>query len=304
MEDDEFLECLCQVVTTPDHFKGLYKYLKGRNLILDFLANGKMVVVKGVIVGTDILKTGCDGECDSIYDAIALSLNEARHDRVASLFEAAHARPKWKDMFDMFMRGFTLRYPPEKNSMPLKRFLTLHGKEFSKQHPEIFDNICQRLVRESRWKLDNPASQRLLIDLAGQPSLLTPLAFALGFLYDVSDTLRLSFIQYGYKEALEEGLKEQYYDGGEHLWNVMMNEYSNQFFGEYPNTDEARSAALKNFKPTKQDLEEAWAKKNALNFQEKVLARLNQYLDFIPSSLVTIIYGYTTIPATWLDVGK
>ena len=44
---------------------------------------------------------------------------------------------------------------------------------------------------------------------------------------------------------------------------------SNQFSGEYPSTDEARSIALKNFKPTKQDLEEEWAKKNAQNSQTK-----------------------------------
>ena len=84
--------------------------------------------------------------------------------------------------------------------------------------------------------------------------------------------------------------------------DVMVSKYPNQFSGEYPSTDEARSIALKNFKPTKQDREEEWAKKNAPDFQVKVLARLNQYLDFIPSILVTIIHGYTTIPATWLDI--
>ena len=67
--------------------------------------------------------------------------------------------------------------------MPLKRFLTLHGEEFSKKHPAIFETICEELVVELRWRLDNLASQKLLIDLVGQPSLLTPVAFARGFLY-------------------------------------------------------------------------------------------------------------------------
>ena len=80
--------------------------------------------------------------------------------------------------------------------------------------------------------------------------------------------------------------------------------YPNQFSGAYPSTDEARTAALMNFKPTKQDREEEWAKKNAPDFQVKVLARLNEYLDFIPSTLVTIIYDYATISATWIDVEK
>ena len=64
----------------------------------------------------------------------------------------------------------------------------------------------------------------------------------------------------------------------------MVNKYPNQFSGEYPSTDEARKIVLQNFKPTKQDREEAWAKENAPDFQVQVLARLNQYLDFIPLS--------------------
>ena len=125
--------------------------------------------------------------------------------------------------------------------------------------------FAKRLVGKLRWQLDNPASQKLLIDLVGQPSLLTPVAFAGGFLYDADDADRANFIKYGYKEALEEGLKEEYDDGGRRLWAVMVSKHPNQFSGEYPSTDEARAAALENFKPTKQDLEEAWAKRNAPN---------------------------------------
>jgi hypothetical protein len=82
-----------------------------------------------------------------------------------------------------------------------------------------------------------------------------------------------------------------------------VSKYPDQFSGAYPSTDEERNIALKGFKPTKQDREEEWAKKNTTPyFQAKVLARLGQHLDFIPSTLVTIIYNYTTIPVTWLDV--
>ena len=65
------------------------------------------------------------------------------------LFEAARERPKWKHDFGYFVIGFFQRYPPEEDSMPLKRFITLHGEEFSKKHPVTFETICQRLV----WKL-------------------------------------------------------------------------------------------------------------------------------------------------------
>ena len=58
-------------------------------MIPDFLAHGEMVLVRKVIVETDLLETESFGECDSIYDAIALSLKEDHHDRVSSLFGAA-----------------------------------------------------------------------------------------------------------------------------------------------------------------------------------------------------------------------
>ena len=96
----------------------------------------------------DLLKTEDYGECDSIYDAMALSLKGDRHDRVAGLFEAAHERPDWKNEFDWFVIGFFARYPPEKNSMPLKRFLTLHGEEFSKKHPATFENYLRKVSVE------------------------------------------------------------------------------------------------------------------------------------------------------------
>ena len=178
--------------------------------------------------------------------------------------------------------------------MPLKRFLTLHGEEFSKKHPAIFETICQELVGRLKWQLDNPASQKLLIDLVGQPSLLTPVAFAKGFLYGANDTDRANFIKYGYKEAIEEGLKEEYRYGGRKLWAVMVSKYPNQFSGEYPSTDEARAVALKDFKPTKQDREEAWAKRNAPNLQMKLEMLVP---DLLPKVLLGIVSEYAV---TWI----
>ena len=106
MSDEELLKCLCQVVTTLDQFKGLYEYLKQRDMVPGFLAHGEMVVVRKVIVETDLLETDNYGRCDSIYDAIALSLKEDRHERVAGLFEAAQERPDWKNRFESFVEGF------------------------------------------------------------------------------------------------------------------------------------------------------------------------------------------------------
>ena len=80
-------------------------------MVPGFLAHGEMVLVRKVIVETDLLETERFGRCDSIYDAIALSLNEDRHDRVAGLFEAAQERPDWKNKFDWFVGGFFHKIP-------------------------------------------------------------------------------------------------------------------------------------------------------------------------------------------------
>ncbi len=305
MKDDEFLKCLCPVVTTLDHFKGLYEYLEQRKMVPAFLAHGQMVLVRKVIVETDLLETKGFGGCNSIYDAITLSLSEGRHDRVAGLFEAARRRPDWKNKFYLFVRGFFDRYLPEKDSMPLKRFLTLHGKEFGKKHSATFRTIRDELVGTLRYRLDNLVSQKLLIDLVGQPSLLTPVTFAGGFLDFANDTHLADFIKYGYREAIEEVLKENHISGSRKLWAMMVNKYPNQFSGEYPNTDKARTTALKDL-PAKRDREEQWIVNNAQNPQTMLrLRQLAEYLNElginIPIVLWVIVAEYATVP-TWLDV--
>ena len=77
----------------------------------------------------------------------------------------------------------------------------------------------------------------------------------------------------------------------------MVSKYPNQFSGEYPSTDEARSIALKNFKPTKQDREEAWAKENA----PILLAQLETLATELPlhKDLLPIVAGYAI---TWVVV--
>ena len=180
--------------------------------------------------------------------------------------------------------------------MPLKRFLTLHGEEFSKKHPAIFKTICEELVSNLRLQPDNPASQKLLTDLVGQPSLLTPAAFAKGFLHAADDTERARFIKYGYKEAIEEGLKGECLWGGRGLWAVMVSKYPKQFSGEYPNTDGARAAALKSFRPTKQDKEEEWINENVPVFLKRLETLVTELLY---RDLLLIIAEYAI---TWIAV--
>ena len=296
MDKDEFLRYLCQVVTTLELIKGLFGYLKQRDVVAGFLAHGEMMLVRKVIVETELLETDNIGGCDSIYDAIALSLDADYYERVAGLFEAAKERPTWKNKFNIFVAWFFARYSPEEDSMPLKRFLTLYGEELGKQHPATFGVICERLVGRLECHLDNPVSQKLLIDFVGQPSLLTPVACAWGFLFIANDISRANFTKYGYKEAIEEGLREKYCKRGRGLWRVMVEQFPKQFSGKYPNTDEARTAALKDL-PTKQDREEAWARENApilLKHLETLATELP-----LPRVLLPIVTGYAI---TWVVV--
>ena len=98
------------------------------------------------------------------------------------------------------------------------------------------------MVSHLMTNLGHPDSQKLLTDFVGQPSLITTTAFANGFLEHDIDDLRSDFIKYGWREAIEEGLKEKYPDGGRKLWAVMVSRFPTQFSGEYPSTDEARSS--------------------------------------------------------------
>ena len=77
--------------------------------------------------------------------------------------------------------------------------------------------------------LGHPDSQKLLTDFVGQPSLITTTAFVNGFLEYDDDIYRSNFIKYGWKEAIEEGLKEKYPCGGRKLWAVMVSRYPKSF---------------------------------------------------------------------------
>ena len=133
--------------------------------------------------------------------------------------------------------------------------------------------------------------------------MLTPVAFARGFLHGLMILPELTLSSTA-TEAIVEGLKREY--GGGELWTVMVNNSPNQFSGEYPNTDETRSLALKNFKPTKQDREEEWIVNNSQNPQAKLrMSQLAEYLYDLninfPTVLWDIVAEYATVPS-WIDV--
>ena len=138
-----------------------------------------------------------------------------------------------------------------------------------------------------RDKLSDPLARKLLVDLIGQRSLLTTRAFVKGFLVEDYDQLQIDFIIYSWREAMREGLKdEKYPGGGEDLWMEMVSIFPKQFSGGFPRTGDALEGVLKKF-PTKQQLEEAWARENASALLEALNGHATELLSRIPLAITS-----------------
>jgi len=297
MPSEEFLKHVCPVVKTLEQYQGLVEYLKSRNMAPSFFVHGDIVVVRGIIAGIRDYDTRAFTYCGDLEVAIPLAMKEDYYDRVMDLLVARQARTAENDKregrttsFEYFMYWFFRELTPEKDSKSLKQFLTLKGEELNSKHPIVYEIFCQGLVGRLRWRLDDPNGKKLMVDLVGQPDVLTRTAFVKGFLDKAEDEDQFHLITYGWKEAVQEGLKEEYRYGGRDLWSVMTNKFSGQFSGPYPDTDELRAVACQHLK-TKQQREEEWNRKNAEILFEK-LKSLDIVLVILPKDLWTIVTGY------------
>lgn len=303
MEDGEFWTRTCPVITSFKYLKDLFRCSKRRELRTRFLVHGNMTLVKRTVA--EFNSPGSRYyyiKCEHMREAIKISLDEDLHERAVNLLEAAQARyavggeqPEEVSIgFKGFLYSFFRVFVPERNSMPLKRFLTLYGEKFKERCLNIFEVFCQELVSYLKNRLYNPNSRQLLDDWTRQPSLLTPVILINGFLDCEDDSYRYDFILYSWGEAIKEALKRKYEFGNESLWKVMVSEFSDTFSGEYPCTDEACTVALTRFRTTKQYLEGTWAKKNAPKLFKKLMELVSILL---PSVLLTIISEYAI---TWI----
>ena len=304
MEKDEFFMYLCPLITTFDLYKGLFKRLHYRDISKGFLIHGSMTLVKKAI--TDFTEDRSDYyiNSDTIRSVIILFLNEGRHGRVIGLLEAVQERFTETDerrkqvgsdtTFEFFMDKLFVKLSPEKDSMPLKRFLTFWGERLGEKHSVVFETFCLELVTYLTCRLSDPISRKLLVDLIGQRSLLTTTAFVKGFLIDDCNSLQVNFLLYGWREAVEEGLRDEYPGGGEYLWMVIMNLFPEKFSIRYPNWDEKYRAVLEMF-PTKRQLEEAWTNENAPT-QLELLENL--FPELQSKALLNIISKYAITWAT------
>ena len=127
-----------------------------------------------------------------------MALKEDRHDHAIVLLKvvqekcasegAEREELDYDVSLEKFIKGVIKSLAPEQDSLPIKRFFTLCGEEL-KKYPVIFETICQELLRHLAPRLHETNSEKLLDDFIGQPSPLTPTAFARGLLcYDEGDS--------------------------------------------------------------------------------------------------------------------
>lgn len=311
IDNDEFFKHLCPLLTTLEHYKGLAGCLKRRGMIPTFLVYGDMELAREAIAKFEEYDTKCCIERHHKYSALTLSLNNNMHDRFINLLVAIYEncvknyrREKLKYgsryghledayFFGIFLDNFFGHYAPEKNSRPLKRFLTLCREGLQKEHPILFESFCLELVQYLRFHITNPDTQKLFVDLIGQPFLLTSTAFVKAFL--VSSSMHNDYlILYGWREAIKEGLEGGYAFGGEKLLTELaQNTLPEEISREYPYSAEAQAVILEKF-PTKRQLEEEWAEKNAPTLQGEL-----QDLAFglLPHNILSAISRYAV---TWI----
>ena len=297
MQKNKLLKHICPAITTPEHYLGLFKYLKRRDVLAGFCAQGDMRIIRRLIVAFKNQNLSHHIHDGTIYEAIVLSLTEDQYERVIGLLSAVQRRYAKRDEqsglitetadFKTFMKRFCLRISVKRYGTPLRRFLTLHGEEF-RRDASIFEIFCQKLVSHLARELPAPNSRRLLMDLIGHPSLLTTATFVKAFLRYNDNTTRRKFVIYGWREAIARGLKERCPGGYTSLWKVMVEEFPKCFSGGYPRSSEALQAVLAKF-PTKQELEKAWRQR------EREFTALLVAIVPLPPVLINVIAEYAPL---------
>lgn len=301
MERGKFLRHIYPLMTTLERCKDIFKHLEHYDIHLGFLLHGDEALVKEAIVKFKSKRFEHYISTEHIRQAIALSLDEDRHTRVIGFLEAVQIRYADEDkqcklgqssMFECFISQLLQKLVLEGDSMPFKRFLTLWKQKLNEKSADIYEIVCQQLVFHLQVRLWVSTSQKLLIDLIGQPSLLTSTTFIKGCL-----THHDSFIAYGWREAIQEALKREREYGADTVWSMIMRMLPDEFSTEYPPSDKVLAAVLKKFK-TKQEMEEEWAKENA----PKLLEQLEEPDPKLPST--TPLNAIPECAITWITIAQ
>ena len=289
-KNGKFWKYVWPLITTYEHYETLFEHLKQHKMLPSFFAHGNMTLVQRAMAeGDDSSKLQI--EQNFTLDAICMCIKEDKYERAIDLMRAEQEIHENDDDFDEFMYDLLSKFTPGSNRASLKRFLTLYGGQFSESYPDIFEVFCGKLAFASKEWYSDPSTKKPLVDLIGQPSILAPTALATELLME--DGHQIEFIEYGWNETIAEGLRGNYRNGGRRLWRTMVKEYPDRFSGAFPSSENALAAVLEKF-PTKQELEETWAKKNASNLQVKLEMLVP---NLLPTVLLRIVSEYAV---TWI----
>ena len=92
MKKDEFFKHLCPLISTLEHYKGLFECLQRRDLLPRFFIHGSMSLVRRAIIEVELVYNGDTIRWYYIRSAVILSIEKGRHDRFIGLWEAVQER--------------------------------------------------------------------------------------------------------------------------------------------------------------------------------------------------------------------
>lgn len=178
--------------------------------------------------------------------------------------------------------------------MKFKHFLVRNGERLNSEYPISYKFLCENLVFHFCFDSQDLA----LKDFLGQPFPFPSEAIIDGFLLGgyPKDSDFQRFLDVAPREAIEQGVIGSDEDIRRGLWKNIVQRFS-LTDSTFPPSSETLENVLKRFE-TKEDLEEAWTKENAPNFEEMVLKRLQEItilitsMELFPKVLARIIMEY------------
>ena len=163
MDEGEFLTQACPVVTTFEHFDGLFQCLGPRGALGHILKHVGMEFLRRVILESEHAKFEYTiSTC--IHDLVIPTLEEQRYDRAIDILKAVQERYAEGDgrpermgevpKFRLFMDEFIKRLLQNGDGTSVKKFFNLHGKNIWSRCQDIFGVFYQSTAQHLRDRND------------------------------------------------------------------------------------------------------------------------------------------------------
>jgi hypothetical protein len=303
----KFVRNLCPLMTTVEHYNGLYRLMDNNKLIPCFIVYGNIKLVRKVI-SRDGVQQGHFLIDPDVENALVLSFHQENHGRFIGILTARehhHIQSGRSGELEYDMVSISDFYDaidPKKN-MKFKHLLVSDGKRLNSEYPASYKFLCENLVFHFYFRKQDLT----LKDFLGQPFPFPSDAIIDGFLFGYfSDSHLQRFLDVAPREAIERGMlvSDEYFR--RRLWKNIVKRFS-LTDSTFPPSRETLEDVLKRF-PTKDDLEKAWSKENAHLFKgmipkrSKEMIALISSLNLISDVLVTMVVDYIPKRLSWPDL--